>query len=98
MPVSTIPRVNPLQQDKNLLQVPKPNRPRLLTRVSWAAEDIIANDVAELNLPKCMYHFCAAVYGGIILYLVWVVLPLPGHWPAVREDDRVAIGKLDASK
>lgn len=75
--------------DDAFLQVPKPRRPRMLTRVSWAASEVWDNHIEELNFPRCMYHLVSTLWLCLMLYLTWWILPIRGHWTSTRQEDKV---------
>ena len=68
------------------LQVPKPCRARLMSRVSWAVSEVWENHVEEMNIPRATYHFTSFVYLAFILYLLYWLLPIHGHWSAGQGD------------
>ncbi|KAJ9603065.1 hypothetical protein H2200_012360 [Cladophialophora chaetospira] len=85
------------KHNSGLLQIPKPRRPGLATRVSWAASEVWENHVDELNFPRCMYHLISAMWLCVMLYLTWWLLPVRGHWASMRQPDRVPHHVLDMS-
>jgi hypothetical protein len=87
-----------LEPKSPFLEVPRPRRPGLATRVSWAAEEIVDNYVGERNLARFSYHFLSMIYLAAILWLCYIVLPLSGHWPTLRQEDKVPLIYQDIKK
>ena len=95
---ATKPQVEPVEHNDGLLQVSKPKRPYLMTRVSWAAAEVWDNHINELNFPRCMYHLVSSIWLCLMLYLAWWLLPIQGHWTTTRQSDRVPHQAVDLSK
>ena len=96
-PVNT-PSEEVTDHKDGLLQVPKPKRPRIMTRVSWAASEVWDNHIDELNFPRCMYHLVSTLWLCVMLYLTWWLLPIRGHWNSTRQEDRVPHQGVDLGR
>jgi hypothetical protein len=87
-----------LEPKSPFLEVPHPRGPGLATHVLWAAEEIVDNYVGERNFARFSYHFLSMIYLTVILWLCYVVLPLPGHWPTLRQPDTAPLIYQDLKK
>lgn len=88
---SSDPESSKRDSDLSATPMPKLRRPGVLTRMRWAVEDW----VEEMNVTRFMYHILSVIYLCFILLLAYLVLPLPGHWPAQRDADNLPLGRYD---
>lgn len=72
----------------------EPRRPRLLTRLSYQAEEMLC----EWNWLRFFYHLMAYIWICFMLWLAYIVSPFPGHWQPTRHTDKVPIDYQDLSK
>jgi hypothetical protein len=71
-----------------------------MTRVSWAAAEVWENHVDELNFQRIMYHLISGLYLCCMLYLLYWILPINGHWASgvARDGNTEPYTSLDMRK
>lgn len=70
-------------------------RPSPLVRLAWLVEDFVTG----IRWKHVAYKTVAFAYLGVLLWMMYWVLPLPGHWPSIiRQSDRVPLVYQDFFK
>ncbi|KAK4941969.1 hypothetical protein LTR10_018150 [Elasticomyces elasticus] len=62
-------------------------RPTWLLRLIFKVQDLIDS----FSWIRFIYYLCSYSYFCLMMYLAYIVLPLPGHWATTTQSDKVPI-------